>query len=236
MGENKWHDYDSWPVPGTRYVDYYLASGGKANTAAGDGRLNEQKPATRAPADTFVYDPADPVLTRGGGNCCWPSVIPWGPWDQREIEARNDVLVYSSPRLDEDLRVTGPVAVKLWIASSAVDTDFTGKLVDVAPDGRAINLTDGVRRLAYRNSYQRPEVAKPGTPIELTIDLWNTSNLFLKGHRIRVEVSSSNFPRYSRNLNTGEVPETETRIVKASQTVFHDVRHPSRVVLPVLAN
>jgi len=234
MGENQWRDYEAWPIPGTRYVDYYLGSAGRANTAGGDGRLETPKPAKAETSDSFIYDPASPVPTHGGGNCCWPEIVAWGPFDQHQIETRQDVLVYSTPPLDEPLRVTGAVVAKLWIASSAPDTDFTAKLIDVAPDGRAINLTDGVRRVAYRNSYRKPELLKPGTAAEITIDLWNTSNLFLKGHRIRLEVSSSNFPRYSRNLNTGNLPETEKEIRKATQTILHDAGHPSRLVLPVL--
>lgn len=234
MGENQWHEYEAWPVPGTTYVSYYFHGQGKANTGAGDGVLNSLKPANKEPGDHYIYDPANPVPTNGGGNCCWPQIVPWGPLDQRFIELRSDVLVYSTPPLEQDVRVTGPVEIKLWISSSAPDTDFTGKLVDVAPDGFAMNLTDGIQRLAYRKSYERAELLKPGTPAEITIDLWNTSHLFLKGHRIRVEIASSNFPRYSRNLNTGRQPETETQMRKAEQTILHDAKHPSRIILPVL--
>ncbi|MEW6209048.1 MAG: CocE/NonD family hydrolase [Acidobacteriota bacterium] len=234
-GENKWNEYEAWPVPDARRVDYYFHSHGKANSASGDGSLSLAKPSKGASPDRFVYDPANPVPTRGGNNCCWPQIIPWGPFDQREVEQRQDVLVYTTPPLEEDLRVTGPVEIKLWAASSATDTDFTGKLVDVAPDGLAINLTEGIQRAVYRKSFSKPEPLTPGAPTEMAIDLWNTSHVFKKGHRIMVEISSSNFPRYSRNFNTGRQPETETEMKKAQQTVFHDLRRPSRITLPVLS-
>jgi putative CocE/NonD family hydrolase len=234
MGENKWREYETWPVSGALNTSYYFHSGGRANSAAGDGRLVTASPRAADPPDHYTYDPNNPAPTRGGGNCCWPQIIAWGPLDQREIERRQDVLVYSTPPLTKDVGVTGPVEIKLWITTSAPDTDFTGKLVDVAPDGMAMNLTDGIQRLAYRRSFKKPELVKPGTPVELTVDLWNTSHVFLRGHRIRVEISSSNFPRYSRNFNTGSQPETETRVEKATQTIFHDRRRASRIVLPVL--
>lgn len=234
MGENKWHEYEAWPVPSTKSAQYFFHSNGQANTAAGDGSLRLQTPTKKARPDRYIYDPANPVATRGGGNCCWPGILPWGPYDQREIEQRQDVLVYTSQVLEDNLRVGGPVEVKLWVSSSARDTDFTAKLVDVSPDGRAMNLTDGIQRAAYRESFRKPKFLKPGKPVELTIDLWHTNHVFLKGHRIRVEISSSNFPRYSRNLNTGRVPENETEIRRADQVVYHDAKRPSRIVLPVL--
>jgi uncharacterized protein len=144
------------------------------------------------------------------------------------------VLVYTTSTLERDLRVTGPVEVRLWFASSAPDTDFTAKLVDVAPNGFAMNLTDGIQRVAYRRSIRTPRLVKPGMSIELTIDLWNTSHVFFKGHRLRVEISSSNFPRYSRNFNTGRQPETGAEIRKANQTIFHNRERPSRIVLPIV--
>jgi uncharacterized protein len=234
MGENQWREYPTWPAPGTRTVGYFLRSGGQANGADGDGRLETARPATGETADRFRYDPANPVPTRGGGNCCWPNIVAWGPLDQRPLEQRPDVLIYSTPPLDQDVRVLGPVSLELWVASSAPNTDFTGKLVDVAPDGFAMNLTDGIQRLSHRASEIRPAPVKPGTPVRITVDLWNTGHVFRKGHRIRLEVSSSNFPRYSRNLNTTELPETGSTIAVADQTVFHDARRPSRLLLSVL--
>ena len=235
MGQNKWNEYPEWPIPDTRYVNYYFHSDGHANSSRGDGTLTTVKPSPREPRDRYTYDPRNPVPTRGGGNCCWPEVLAWGPLDQRPIEQRNDVLVYSTPPLQNDLYVTGPVLIKLWITSSARDTDFTGKLVDVAPDGVAINLTDGIQRVSYRNSTSRFELIRPGTLYEITIDLWNTSNVFLRGHRLRVEISSSNFPRYSRNLNTGRQSEAGVEMQTAEQTIFHRQKLPSRIVLPILS-
>lgn len=235
MGQNKWNEYAEWPIPDARYVNYYFHSDGHANSSRGDGTLTTVKPSPREPPDRYTYDPRNPVPTRGGGNCCWPEVIPWGPLDQRPIEQRNDVLVYSTPALENDLNVTGPVLIKLWITSSARDTDFTGKLVDVAPDGVAINLTDGIQRVSYRNSTSRFEPIRPGSLYEITLDLWNTSHVFLRGHRLRVEISSSNFPRYSRNLNTGRQSEAGLEIQKAEQTIFHRQKLPSRIVLPILS-
>lgn len=234
MGENAWHDYPDWPVPGTRYVPYYLGSKGRANTLEGDGTLGLGAPSPLEKPDQYVYDPADPTPTAGGATCCQAEILPWGPLDQREVERRRDVLVYTTPPLEEELRVTGPVMARLWVASSARDTDFTVKLVDVHPDGFAMNLADGILRARYRRSFEKPELLPPGRPHPLTIDLWSTSNVFKKGHRIRVEVSSSNFPRYSRNTNTGRQPETDTTWEKAHQTVFHDSRRPSHILLPVL--
>ncbi len=236
MGENRWHEYETWPPPGVTYVDYYFHSAGRAKRTSLNGVLNAAMPARSEAPDKFTYDPANPVPTKGGNNCCWPDAVSWGPFDQREIENRDDVLVFTSDPLTQDLRITGPVQIKLWVASSAPDTDFTGKLVDVYPNEMAMNLTDGIQRIAYRNSSEKPQMLKPGTPAQITIDLWNTSHVFRKGHRIRVEISSSNFPRYSRNLNTGRQSEVETRMKKADQTVFHDRQRPSRIILPVLAN
>jgi len=233
MGENAWHDYADWPPPGTRTVAYYLG-GRRANSSLGEGALATTLPAENEPAETFTYDPKDPVPNMGGGNCCWPQILPWGPLDQRPVERRDDVLVFSTPALASALRVTGPVVAKIWVKSSAPDTDFAVKLVDVHPGGFAMNLADGILRARYRGSFEKPEPLAPDRAYELTIDLGATSHLFLEGHRVRVEVSSANFPRYSRNTNTGNVPELDTETRPARQTVLHDARHPSRILLPVL--
>jgi putative CocE/NonD family hydrolase len=166
--------------------------------------------------------------------CCDGVHLPAGPRDQAEVEARPDVLVYSTPPLDEDVEVTGPVSLDLYAKSSAVDTDFTAKLVDVAPNGFAQNLTEGILRARYRESTSVAKPLVPGATYHLTIDLWSTSNVFLKGHKIRVEVSSSNFPRFDRNLNTGKDAATDSVFVKATNTVLHDAAHPSALVLPVV--
>ena len=200
MGKNQWRSEAAWPPPEVKAVRYYLQSAGMANTATGDGILSVKS--ASGVQDSFVYDPANPVPTVGGQLCCDPNHLPPGPRDQREVEARQDVLVYSTPPLENDTEVSGPVILDLYASTSAADTDFTAKLVDVAPDGTAVNLTDGILRARYRNSTAQATPIKPGKIYEYKIDLWSTSNVFLKGHRLRLEVSSSNFPRFDRNLNT----------------------------------
>lgn len=234
MGENKWRYEDAWPLERAKETRYFLHSAGKANSAAGDGALTVSAARNEA-ADSFVYDPANPVPTVGGPLCCDPAHLPGGPRDQKEVEARNDVLVYSTPPLEKDVELTGPVTLDLYGKSSAVDTDFTAKLVDVAPDGVAHNLTEGILRARFRNSTSTAEPITPGKVYEYKIDLWSTSNVFLKGHRIRLEVSSSNFPRFDRNLNTGKDAATSAVFVKATNTIFHDADHPSALLLPVVA-
>lgn len=229
MGENRWRDEREWPLARTRYTRYYFHGRGRANTATGDGTLNLQAPGAEPP-DTFAYDPDDPVPTRGGNTL----IIAMGVQDQGPVETRQDVLVYTGDAMTEALEVTGPLAVTLFAASSAPDTDFTAKLVDVRPDGYAQNLADGIVRARYRNSSEVPTPLAPGEVSRFTIDLWATSHVFLPGHRIRVEISSSNFPRFDRNLNTGEDQATGTRGQTARQTIFHDSRYPSHIVLPVI--
>jgi putative CocE/NonD family hydrolase len=198
MGVNRWRDESEWPLARMRSTPYYLHSAGRANGAGGDGVLSPAGPADESP-DRFVYDPADPVPTRGGNTL----ILAMGVMDQRPVEARADVLVYTSAPMTEPLEVTGPIVVTLHAASSAPDTDFTAKLVDVRPDGYAQNLTDGIVRARYRASRERATPLPPGQVTPFTIDCWATSHVFLPGHRIRLEISSSNFPRFDRNLNTG---------------------------------
>jgi hypothetical protein len=229
MGENRWRDEREWPLARTRYTPYYLKSGGRANTASGDGVLDPRPPGDEPP-DQFTYDPGDPVPTRGGNTL----ILAMGVQDQRPVEARPDVLVYTSVVMTDALEITGPVTVTLHAASSAPDTDFTAKLVDVRPDGFAQNLTDGIARARYRKSRTAPALLTPGEVCAFTIDLWATSHVFLPGHRIRVEISSSNFPRFDRNLNTGEDQATGTRWQAARQTIFHDGHRPSHITLPVI--
>jgi putative CocE/NonD family hydrolase len=233
MGENKWRYEDSWPLERAKSTSYLLHSSGKANSSSGDGALSTSA-ANSAQPDTFVYDPANPVPTVGGPLCCDPTHLPAGPRDQKEVEARTDVLVYSTPPLDADTEVTGPIALDLFAASSAVDTDFTAKLVDVWPNGYAQNLTEGILRARYRESRNEAKLIEPGKVYEYKIDLWSTSNVFLKGHRIRLEVSSSNFPRFDRNLNTGKPAATDSQFIKATNTIYHDTKHPSALILPVV--
>ena len=230
MGRNQWRDELQWPLARTQYTPYYFHSEGSANTLEGDGRLSTAKPG-QEPADRYVYDPDDPAPTLGGSNL---GKCPVGPHDQTRAEERKDVLVYTSDELTSELEVTGPVKVVLYAASSARDTDWTAKLVDVHPDGRPFNLCDGIVRARYRDSADQPTLIEPGKVYRYEIDLWVTSNVFLPGHRMRVEVSSSNFPRFDRNPNTGHPFGADAELEKANQTVFHDAEHASHVLLPVI--
>ena len=218
-----WREEDEWPLARTQYVPYFLHSRGKANTLDGDGTLGTDPPGAEEP-DRFRYDPMDPVPTVGAA----------GIHDQQRVEARIDVLVYSTTPLEEDLEVTGPVKVILHASSSAGDTDFTAKLVDVGLNGYAANLCDGIIRARYRKSLQRAELIEPGRAYEYTIDLVGTSNRFLRGHRIRLEISSSNFPRFDRNPNRPVPAAMARETVTAEQTIFHDAQHLSHVMLPII--
>ena len=233
MGNNQWREEDDWPLARAVSTKYFLHSSGKANSLRGDGNLSTAAPRTEN-ADQFVYDPANPASTIGGPLCCDSAHLAPGPRDQRPVEARNDVLVYSTPPLDRDLEVTGPVRVELFAKSSAVDTDFTGKLVDVSPDGFAQNLTEGILRARYRTSQEKPEFMNPGQIYQLELDLWATSNVFRKGHILRLEISSSNFPRFDRNLNSGSDIAHGQDFVSATNTIYHDGQHPSALMLPIV--
>jgi uncharacterized protein len=232
MGQNEWRDEDDWPVPNTKATRYYLHSTKAANGLAGAGALSTLAPADEKP-DQYVYDPSDAVPTIGGPLCCGPLPTGIGPEDQRPAEARNDVLVFTTPPFTQSTEVTGPVSLDLYVSSSAVDTDFTGKLVDVWPNGFAQNLTEGILRLRYRTSQEKPEFANPGDVYHIAVDLWATSNVFLPGHKLRLEVSSSNFPRFDRNLNTGEEQAPATRMVKATNVIYHDKSRPSALLLSI---
>jgi putative CocE/NonD family hydrolase len=235
MGENYWRSEREWPLARTQYTNYYIGSGGRANSLLGDGTLSTTAPAARAAErDTFTYDPAKPVPTLGGNVCC-AAQVPSGPWDQRAAERRDDVLVFTSDALTQAVEVTGPITMTLYASTTARDTDWTAKLVDVAPDGFARNVQDGIVRARYRGGKGTPpSLVEAGRVYEYSIDMWATSNTFLPGHRIRLEVSSSNFPRFDRNLNTGDDPATGTRIERATQTVFHSAQYPSHLVLPII--
>ena len=232
MGANQWRLEHEWPLARTRFTPFYLQSGGKANSLHGDGSLTAGGPVLDAPTDGFVYDPEYPVPTLGGRISTNPELQ--GPRDRRAVQVRPDVLVYTSEPLQEDLEVTGPVELKLYAASSAVDTDFTAALTDVYPDGRAILICEGIHRASFRESLEHPAPIEPGKVYEYTVSLWETSNVFKAGHRIRLEVSSSDYPRYARNLNTGNRPGLSAEMVKARQTIYHNERYPSRLVLPVI--
>ena len=239
MGENRWRDENEWPLARTVYTPYYLRSGGHANTADGDGRLAKDAPAGGAegagtapasePPDRYQYDPRRPVVIE--------NFEVMGPYDRSKLQSRQDVLVYTTEPLLEDVEVTGPVTAHLWAASSAVDTDFCVMLYDVHPDGRAYNLMPneaGVVRARYRASESAPTLLTPNQPEEFVIDQMVTSNVFKKGHRIRIDVTSSRFPSFDRNPNTGEPFGTTDHLTTARQTVLHDAAHPSRVILPII--
>jgi uncharacterized protein len=239
MGANQWRTEEAWPLGRAKGTRYFLHSAGKANSLRGNGSLSTATPGKES-ADQYVYDPGNPVPTVGGPLCCDGQHLPAGPRDQRSVEARDDVLVYSTPPMSEDTEVTGPVTLELFGKSSAVDTDFTAKLVDVWPDGFAQNLTEGILRARYRDSRETPTLINPGQVYKMAIDMWATSNVFKKGHVLRLEISSSNFPRFDRNLNTGamrymKASDAKSEVfVSATNTILHDAEHPSALVLPVV--
>src|SRR6266568_2708782 len=229
MGDNRWRDEHEWPLARTRYTNLYLRSGGKANSLRGNGQLSLSTP-DEEPPDRYLYDPEDPVPTRGGTTLG----LAMGVFDQTKIEEREDVLVYTGDVLTADMAVTGTISLKLFAASSAPDTDFTAKLADLRPDGYAQNIAEGVTRARFRESLSSPTLITPEKVYEYTVDLWATSQVFKAGHRLRLEMSSSNFPRYDRNPNTGHDFGVDTELRTARQTIFHDSRYPSHLILPVI--
>jgi putative CocE/NonD family hydrolase len=235
MGANRWRSAETWPLPGTHYRKLYLHSAGKANSVHGDGWLSADKPEDvgddEAATDAFTYDPTDPVPSIGGR---FQASVPGGPYDQRPLLGRPDVLVYTTAPLKKDVEVTGPITVTLYAASSARDTDFVAKLDDVYPDGTSMLIEYGVQRARYRDSETHPTLIEPGRTYRYNIHVWPTSNLFKAGHRIRIEISSSNFPMYDRNPNTGHAFAQDTALQIADQTIFHDDDHPSSVTLPIV--
>ncbi|HET6494925.1 MAG TPA: CocE/NonD family hydrolase [Thermoleophilia bacterium] len=230
MGAERWREASAWPLPETRYVDYYLRGGGGASTAAGDGRLEPALPGDEPP-DHFDYDPELPVDV-WLAESAWD--LTWTLKDRAAAERRSDVLVYTSPAMEEDLEVTGPVCVTLFASSSAPDTDFTATLVDAFPDGYAHLVQEGIVRARYRRSDHAPELVTPDAVEEYTIDLLATSHLFARGHRLRLEISSSNFGRFDRNPNSGGAFALDTICTTARQTVHHSRACPSRITLPVI--
>jgi len=257
MGENKWRQAEQWPLAGTDYQTWYLASGGHANSVMGDGVLSLTAPgrdtrgggaahastefgaavaasAAGAYSDQFDYNPANPVPSVGGHSCCAWTSGPQGQFDQSAIEQRADILVFSSAPLEQDLEATGPVSVVLYARTTAPDTDFTAKLVDVFPDGTAVNLSNGIQRASFRESLTHPTPVRPGEVYQYKINVWPTSNLFAKGHRIRLEISSSDYPQFAPNPNTGEAFGVSSAWRAATQTILHDADHPSALILPVV--
>jgi len=252
MGAEQWRDEQEWPLARARFTSFFLASGGRANSLRGDGRLRPQGDKSNfcssgrpkgqekaaevglipVAADRFTYDPENPVYTLGGQISTHDDIR--GPKDRRVRQERDDVLVYTSEPLEKDLEVTGPVELRLFAATSAVDTDFAATLTDVHADGRAIHVCEGLRGVTFRESLERPTPVEPGRVYEYSISLWETSMVFKAGHRIRLEVSSSNFPRYARNQNTGLPLGSSAEMKKAQQTVYHDAERPSRLILPII--
>jgi putative CocE/NonD family hydrolase len=234
MGLNKWQTSETWPPEGAQPLTLYLASGGKANSLYGDGALTSGEQATDN-SDGFVYDPMNPVPSYGGNVCCTGNAITAGAFDQRKMEARADILVYTSDPLKEGTEVSGPIDVTLYVSSDAKDTDFSVKVLDVYPDGTAYNLDETIQRLRYRDGYEKPPVwMEPGKVYKVALQPMTTSNFFPAGHRIRIEVSSSNFPRFDRNLNTGGKNYDESEGVVAHNAVHHSKQYPSQVTLTVV--
>jgi len=233
MGEDRWRFSDQWPLADTEYTRWYLDHSSGANSLSGDGVLTLKKPDENK-EDRFTYDPGNPVPSLGGHTCCTGSDTEAGGYDQTQIEMRRDVLVYTSSTLKKGIEVTGLLKANLFVTSSARDTDFTVKLVDVYPDGKAFNVQEGVIRMRYRDSLRREDLINPGEIYEIEIDLNATSNYFAKGHKIRIEVSSSNFPRIERNLNTGDANYIGTTYVSAVNEVLIGGKQASYIELPVI--
>ena len=233
MGSNKWQSADTWPPANAEMVDFYLDSQGSANSLYGDGRLSRSVPKKDNP-DAFTYDPMNPVPSYGGNVCCTGNAIKGGSWDQQHMETRNDILVYTSEVLEEGVEVSGFIETMLYVSSDALDTDFTIKLIDVYPDGSAYNLDETIQRVRYREGYDKEVFMKEGEVYGLKLTPMATSNYFEKGHRIRIEVSSSNFPRFARNLNTGGDNYNEKEGVIARNKVHHSAKYPSKISLPIV--
>lgn len=234
LGANRWEDGKSWPPNDSRPFDLYLHSTGSAGRRLTDGSLTPEVPADEPP-DIYVYDPSEPVPSVGGASCCRPDIAPVGAFDQRQVESRSDVLVYTTPVLGGDCDVVGPVVLTLQAATDARDTDWTAKLVDVYPDGTAINVCDGILRARYSNSLVEPSLVEQGAVIEYRIELGSTAMRFAAGHAIRLEVSSSNFPTFDINLNLEESNYLADPLdgVVATQVVVHNRMHASRLTLMV---
>jgi putative CocE/NonD family hydrolase len=236
MGANEWRTADTWPPAGMTRMKLYLRSDGKANSVNGDGELSRDEPGRREKADRFTYDPHNPVPTVGGAMIgALPTVAGMrpGPLEQSAIESRSDVLIYTTPEFEQDTEISGPVTLRLFASTSAVDTDFTGKLTLVEADGKSYNLCEGILRLSGRNFTGKPEPATPGEVYDLTIGVGQTSVVVAKGQRLRLQVSSSNFPQYDRNMNTGRAIGVDAKGVIAQQTIHHDRKRASYLEVPI---
>jgi hypothetical protein len=236
MGSNTWQSAEMWPPKNAEMTTYYLKSSGKANSLYGDGTLSLEKPGSDDQPDTFTYDPMNPVPSYGGSVCCTGNAVEGGAFDQRKMESRQDILVYTTDPLEEDMEVSGFIESMLFVSSDAKDTDFTIKLIDVYPDGTAYNLDETIQRVRYREGYDQEVFMEDGEVYKVNLTPMSTSNLFKKGHRIRIEISSSNFPRFARNLNTGGNNYDEKEAVTAQNEVHHSNEHASQIRLPIVSN
>ena len=234
MGSNKWQAAEEWPPKTAKMTTFYLQGQGNANSLYGDGALSTSKPGSTNQPDRFTYDPMNPVTSYGGNVCCTGNAVQGGAFDQQAMETRNDILVYTSEPLAEGVEVSGFIETKLFVSSDAKDTDFTIKLIDVYPDGTAYNLDETIQRARYREGYDREVFMQKGKVYELNLSPMVTSNYFDKGHRIRIEISSSNFPRFARNLNTGGANFDESKGVIAHNEIYHNSKYPSHIILPMI--
>ncbi len=234
MGSNKWQHSETWPPETAKMTTYYLSSDGKANSLFGDGKLNRTKPQKNTTPDAFTYDPMNPVPSYGGNVCCTGNAVQGGAFDQSQMETRHDILVYTSEPLQEGIEVSGFIESTLYLASDVKDTDLTIKLIDVHPDGKAFNLDETIQRVRYRDGYEKEVFMEEGQVYSIEMTPLSTSNYFKKGHRIRIEVSSSNFPRFTRNLNTGGNNFDEKEGVIAHNKIYHSAKYPSSIRLPIV--
>lgn len=234
MGSNEWQAAEQWPPKAAEMTTFYLSSNGKANSLYGDGQLLQTKPSGAQKADQFVYDPMNPVKSYGGNVCCTGNAVRGGSYDQQVMETRNDILVYTSGPLEEGVEITGSIESTLYVSSDAKDTDFTIKLIDVYPDGKAYNLDETIQRVRYREGYDKEVFMEKGEVYKVDLTPMSTSNYFAKGHQIRIEVSSSNFPRFTRNLNTGGNNFDEKEGVVATNQIHHSAQYPSQIKLPIM--
>ena len=235
MGSNEWQTADQWPPANAEMTTFYLNSGGNANTRNGDGSLQDEAPDQDNP-DTFTYDPMEPVPSYGGNVCCTGNAVQGGAFDQQEMELRDDILVYTSEPLEEGIEVSGFIESRLYLSSDVKDTDVTIKVIDVYPDGTAYNLDETIQRVRYREGYDKEVFMEEGTIYEVNMTPMSTSNYFKEGHRIRIEVTSSNFPRFDRNLNTGGNNYDESEGVTATNNIHHSKEYPSSITLPIVRN
>lgn len=233
MGSNKWQSSDTWPPTGTQMTTFFLSSDGNANSRLGDGKLLSTAPRQDKP-DSFIYDPMNPVTSYGGNVCCTGNAVQGGSWDQQEMELRDDILVYTTEPLKEGTEISGFIEAKLFLSSDVKDTDLTIKIIDVYPDGRAFNLDETIQRVRYREGYDKEVWMEQGKVYEVKMTPMATSNYFEKGHSIRIEVSSSNFPRFDRNMNTGGNNYDETKSKVATNKIHHSQQYPSQISLPIV--